>query len=355
MLRSRRWLVVAFSALLLVAPTTLVANAAAAVEEDTRRAREGGSGGVLRHRRRYRQPPPSTAAETTSDNNADDYPRRHRLAAKCKGNQRSFVLNFQTDSYGSETSWFLRNDDTSTQVGAGPPTNVTYGDFALYSASYCLDIGSTYTLAMEDDFGDGMCCARGHGGYEYSIAGVRVYTTNLLRTFADYVEHTFTVMESYTASPTLTPTTKEEGGMIVDCVSDPSTCGCDDVQQVDYRGNVNETESGLTCQSWSDQTPHAHFWTAEKFPDAGLSNNNHCRSPDGGWPWCLTTDPNVKWEYCRIPSCKTVERPSTIAPAMGSLAPVLIPTISPSVSTLISKCKIVKSVMHIWTIYIFCV
>ena len=333
---ARRRRQAALSALLLVAPTTN-ATTVTQQQEDTRRgAREGGGG--PRHRRRYRRPPSSAAVGTISDDT--DHPRRHRLAAKCKGNQRSFVLNFQTDSYGIETSWFLRNDDTSTQVGAGPPINVTYGDFALYSASYCLDIGSTYTLAMEDDFGDGMCCARGHGGYEYSIAGVRVYTTNLLRTFADYVEHTFTVMESYTASPTLTPTTKEEGGVIVECVADPSTCGCDDIQQVDYRGNVNETESGLKCQSWSDQTPHAHFWTSEKFPDAGLSNNNHCRSPDGGWPWCLTSDPNVKWEYCRIPSCKTVERPSTIAPAMGSLAPVLIPTISPSVSTLISNARV---------------
>lgn len=336
----RRRLVVALSVLLLVAPNTSAnAPTAAVEEEDTRRAREGGGG--PRHRRRYRRPPSTlAAAETLSDNADDHHSRRHRLAAKCQGNRRSFVLNFQTDSYGSETSWFLRNDDTLTQVGAGPPTNVTYGDFALYSVSYCLDIGSMYTLAMEDNFGDGMCCSRGHGGYEYSIAGVRVYTTNLLRTFADYVEHTFTVMESYTASPTLTPTTREEGSMMVECVSDPSTCGCDDIQQVDYRGNANETESGLTCQSWSDQIPHAHFWTSEKFPDAGLSNNNHCRSPDGGWPWCLTTDPNVKWEYCRIPSCKTVERPSTIAPAMGSLAPVLILTISPSVSTLICNARV---------------
>lgn len=31
---------------------------------------------------------------------------------------------------------------------------------------------------------------------------------------------------------------------------------------------------------------------------------NLCRNPDGDTaPWCYTTDPSVRWEYCRIERC----------------------------------------------------
>lgn len=31
---------------------------------------------------------------------------------------------------------------------------------------------------------------------------------------------------------------------------------------------------------------------------------NYCRNPDGELrPWCFTTDPNKRWEFCDIPRC----------------------------------------------------
>ena len=33
---------------------------------------------------------------------------------------------------------------------------------------------------------------------------------------------------------------------------------------------------------------------------------SHCRNPDSsaaGGPWCFTTDPNTRWEYCDLPKC----------------------------------------------------
>lgn len=227
--------------------------------------------------------------------------RRLSTASECISNQHLFLLNFQTDSYGSETSWFLRSKG-GDYIGYGPPAGISYGDFKLYSFSYCLDVGSTYTLALEDNFGDGMCCSRGFGGYEYYIGGVRIYSTNLLHTFTDYVEHTFTVEDQYTPSPTISPT--EEPMMDMVCVSNPAECGCDDINQEDYRGTISTTEDGIECQAWNAMTPHQHEDTPSAYPYHDLTEN-YCRSPTGGIPWCYTTDPNVEWGYCRIPSCPT--------------------------------------------------
>ncbi|XP_041635047.1 apolipoprotein(a)-like [Cheilinus undulatus] len=70
-----------------------------------------------------------------------------------------------------------------------------------------------------------------------------------------------------------------------------------------YRGTIDVTESGKTCQRWSDQTPHEHRRTSENYPCKGL-DKNYCRNPGNDErPWCYTTDPETRWEYCSVPSC----------------------------------------------------
>ncbi|XP_066104612.1 plasminogen [Saccopteryx bilineata] len=72
-----------------------------------------------------------------------------------------------------------------------------------------------------------------------------------------------------------------------------------------YEGNISSTTSGLECQSWDSQTPHAHGFIPSKFPSKNL-RKNYCRNPDGEpRPWCFTTDPNKRWEFCDIPRCTT--------------------------------------------------
>ncbi|XP_059796862.1 plasminogen isoform X4 [Balaenoptera ricei] len=72
-----------------------------------------------------------------------------------------------------------------------------------------------------------------------------------------------------------------------------------------YRGTVAVTVSGHTCQRWGDQTPHKHNRTPENFPCRNLEEN-YCRNPDGETgPWCYTTNSEVRWEYCTIPSCES--------------------------------------------------
>ncbi|XP_070534543.1 uncharacterized protein [Ptychodera flava] len=67
----------------------------------------------------------------------------------------------------------------------------------------------------------------------------------------------------------------------------------------DYLGTVSTTEMGLDCQYWSEQTPHVH--TSHK-PYPSLKGHNYCRNPDGSGdkPWCYTTDPDTRWEYCSV-------------------------------------------------------
>uniref|UniRef100_A0A8C2J276 Plasminogen n=1 Tax=Cyprinus carpio TaxID=7962 RepID=A0A8C2J276_CYPCA len=70
-----------------------------------------------------------------------------------------------------------------------------------------------------------------------------------------------------------------------------------------YRGTIAVTVSGKTCQEWSSQSPHKHSNTPENYPCKGL-DKNYCRNPDNERsPWCHTTDPETRWEYCSVPSC----------------------------------------------------
>uniref|UniRef100_A0A8C8GJY5 Plasmin n=1 Tax=Oncorhynchus tshawytscha TaxID=74940 RepID=A0A8C8GJY5_ONCTS len=78
----------------------------------------------------------------------------------------------------------------------------------------------------------------------------------------------------------------------------------------DYRGMVTETISGKRCQSWSSMTPHSHNKTPQVFPKADL-RRNLCRNPDGDRaPWCYTTDPSVRWEFCSVNRCPTAPKPT---------------------------------------------
>ena len=73
-----------------------------------------------------------------------------------------------------------------------------------------------------------------------------------------------------------------------------------------YVGDISVTSSGRTCQRWNAQRPHSHNITADRIPDQTLgAAENFCRSPDfdPSGPWCFTTDPAVKWEYCNVPVC----------------------------------------------------
>jgi len=70
-----------------------------------------------------------------------------------------------------------------------------------------------------------------------------------------------------------------------------------------YKGTQSTTQSGTTCQNWLTDFPHRRNFNLRE-PNA---NHNYCRNPDhdSKGPWCYTTDPNKRYEYCGIPKCNS--------------------------------------------------
>ncbi|XP_077453516.1 hepatocyte growth factor [Stigmatopora argus] len=77
-----------------------------------------------------------------------------------------------------------------------------------------------------------------------------------------------------------------------------------------YRGTVDTTPTGHTCQRWDSQYPHNHSFIPEAYPCKEL-RENYCRNPDGQeFPWCFTTDPRVRSMSCtNIPQCGFHNKP----------------------------------------------
>ncbi|OHU85143.1 MULTISPECIES: hypothetical protein [Pseudoalteromonas] len=78
-----------------------------------------------------------------------------------------------------------------------------------------------------------------------------------------------------------------------------------DIHGMDYRGNINRTINGHTCQYWDAQYPQVHSYSPQTTPGKGLGFHNYCRNPDSNVtnsnkPWCFTTTVGTRWEYCNV-------------------------------------------------------
>ncbi|CAL1569816.1 unnamed protein product [Knipowitschia caucasica] len=71
-----------------------------------------------------------------------------------------------------------------------------------------------------------------------------------------------------------------------------------------YQGDVNASRSGIPCQAWNQQVPHQHRLSVDVIPEL-KDSENFCRNPGGisEKPWCFTSNPNIRWEYCAVPLC----------------------------------------------------
>uniref|UniRef100_A0AAY5EI01 Plasminogen n=1 Tax=Electrophorus electricus TaxID=8005 RepID=A0AAY5EI01_ELEEL len=138
---------------------------------------------------------------------------------------------------------------------------------------------------------------------------------------------------------TADPETRWEYCTVPSCDEEPIIAPAEDCYEGDgssYRGVMSETISGKKCQFWTSMEPHAHQKTPQKFPNADL-RRNLCRNPDGDRaPWCYTTDPSVRWEYCKIERCSsqlpffhpkpTQSASKPLAPSPTAARPITVPT-----------------------------
>ena len=72
-----------------------------------------------------------------------------------------------------------------------------------------------------------------------------------------------------------------------------------------YHGHVNRTKSEIPCATWFSNEPHEQSSPPKDIFPEMTNSANHCRNPGGteSSPWCYTTDPSVRWQYCDIPKC----------------------------------------------------
>ena len=118
---------------------------------------------------------------------------------------------------------------------------------------------------------------------------------------------------SPTEFPTVNADSNDSGNIIVEfepaCSgSSPNECGCEEVNQSDYRGSVSITTNGHTCKEWT---------IGKSWPGYGLDNNNHCRNPNQSAErvWCFVDEPSVRWDFCDVPICSAQTQQPTAAPS----------------------------------------
>uniref|UniRef100_K1PZJ3 Hepatocyte growth factor-like protein n=1 Tax=Magallana gigas TaxID=29159 RepID=K1PZJ3_MAGGI len=85
----------------------------------------------------------------------------------------------------------------------------------------------------------------------------------------------------------------------------------------EYDSTTAITVSNRTCQHWKDSSPHSHGFTALLG-----DQENFCRNPDQepNGPWCYTTDPAKRWEYCNISKCGVYSERSEAARSAARVA-----------------------------------
>ncbi|CAB1429508.1 unnamed protein product [Pleuronectes platessa] len=124
----------------------------------------------------------------------------------------------------------------------------------------------------------------------------------------------------------------------VDIKRDQITTTCYNDRGRFYQGSVNVTRSGIPCQPWSQQVPHQHRLSVDVIPEL-RSSGSHCRNPGGisDKPWCYTSNPNIRWEYCAVLHCgeadtAPVTKPESQGPRQPARPPPTSPVSSPAYS-----------------------
>ena len=123
----------------------------------------------------------------TDNNTANDVKANSFIIIPANG-----ILNLylKTDSYGSETSWDIKNGSNSIVASGGPYGDVTNGE--TLNIPVCLAPGC-YTFTIYDNFGDGMSDGGSAGMQLTGNGGNPVYATLTNIDFGNEESHVFCI------------------------------------------------------------------------------------------------------------------------------------------------------------------
>ena len=83
----------------------------------------------------------------------------------CDSDEDRIMVQVSTDYFGSETSWTLE-----TLSGTEVMSGTDYGSRDTRKDTQCIDSSECYVFTIRDQWGDGMCCSYGFGGYQIQFA-----------------------------------------------------------------------------------------------------------------------------------------------------------------------------------------
>ena len=113
------------------------------------------------------------------------------------GKASKLTVEVKPDNYPDETNWSLKKGYSIIMSG-GP-----YPESKPYTKNLCVDAG-TYTFAITDAYGDGLCCVQGNGYYSLKLDGN--LEKESIRTRDTSWDSQSTSINVVTSSPTDTPT-----------------------------------------------------------------------------------------------------------------------------------------------------
>mmetsp|Transcript_10134 Transcript_10134/g.21273 ORF Transcript_10134/g.21273 Transcript_10134/m.21273 type:complete len:358 (-) Transcript_10134:3210-4283(-) len=104
---------------------------------------------------------PSSPSVSINPNEIEGLRSVRRLKT-CPNNKTPFTIEIQTDNFGGDISWSLSK---LSPLGVETPfknSNQEYGNNQKYERQICLRDGD-YLFEVDDNYGDGICCAQGQG------------------------------------------------------------------------------------------------------------------------------------------------------------------------------------------------
>ncbi|KAI2495554.1 Thermolysin metallopeptidase [Fragilaria crotonensis] len=119
-----------------------------------------------------------------------------KIKPRCGTGEARISVNITTDYFGSETSWTLR-----TLSGSQVMSGNGYKSWETREDTQCIDSSTCYVFTIRDEWGDGMCCNYGVGGYSVKFTG-STYEGSFENGYADAVRigsscPVFTILETH--------------------------------------------------------------------------------------------------------------------------------------------------------------